>query len=286
MEMPKRLYLRAGEVPALFGLDRSTSEWALHDRLTRGEDGGAGDYGRWQGRLMVPIMTGICEDHLLRNEGVLEPQDVVGSGIMPTKAWRIAPKLETGGRPSVLVVTQRSQATLREWREPDAIPPKARCRYEAIAAAYDIDDVIVGVLVDGYSTQLYHVHVPQARRDEIRERCLSFIADVREGNEPDIDFGADEQAIRRGIAITRVDAASGQVEALIAERARLANDRIPPDAIVKRIDARMREIDTNLIHLAGPAMRLETERHIVAVERDARQNTKVVVAEKAPAPLF
>lgn len=284
--MAKRLYLRAGEVPALFGLDRSTSEWALYDRLSTGQDNGAGDYGRWQGRLMVPIMHGICEDHSLKNEGVLEPQDFVASGIMPSRAWKIGPKMETGGRSSILVVTQRTAATLREWKEPATIPAKARCRYEAVAAAYDIDDVLIGVLVDGYSSQLYHVHVPAARREEIRERCLSFINDVKDGNEPEIDFGADEGAIRKGIAITRVEAAAEHVEELISERARLVNERIPADTTLKRVDARLREIDTNLIHLAGPAMKLETDKHIVAVERDNRQVAKVTVVDKAPAPLF
>jgi len=284
--MAKRLYLRAGEVPALFGLDKSTSEWALYDRLTRGEDNGAGDYGRWQGRLMLPIVHGICEDHLLKNEGALEPQDCAPSGIMPSKAWRIGPKMETGGRSSVLVVTQRSQATLREWKEPGTMPAKARCRYEAIATAYDMDDVLVGILVDGYSTQLYHVHVPAARREEIRQRALAFVEDVRAGNEPDIDFTADDQAIRKGIAITRVEAASEQVDQMIAERARLINERIPADTVVKRVDARLREIETNLIHIAGAAMKIETGTHIVAVERDSRQVAKLTIVEKAPAPLF
>ena len=43
--MAARLYLRTGEVPALFGLDASKSEWALWNALRNGEDGGAGDYG-------------------------------------------------------------------------------------------------------------------------------------------------------------------------------------------------------------------------------------------------
>lgn len=284
--MAKRLYLRAGEVPALFGLDRNTSEWALHERLTSGEDNGSGDYGRWQGRLMVPIMHGICEDHSLKNEGALEPKDCTASGIMPSKAWRIGPKMETGGRSSIMVVTQRASTTMREWKEPSAIPAKAKCRYEAIAAAYDMDDVLIGVLIDGYSTQLYHLQVSAERRAEIRERCLAFIEDVKAGNEPDIDFGSDAASIRKGIAITRVEAASGQVEGLITERARLINEKIPADATLKRVEARIREIETNLIHLAGPAMRLETEKHIVGVERDNRQVPKVTVVDKAPTPLF
>ena len=284
--MAARLYLRSGEVATLFGLDASQSEWALHEKLRSGEDTGAGDYGRWQSRLMQPIMQGVCEDHSLRAEGELKPQDCKCPIIMPSRAWNVGPKMETGGRPSILVVGQRTGASMREWKEPEAMPAKARMRYEAIATAYDVEDVLVGVLVDGYTSQVFHVRASAERRAEIKARCEAFVADVIAGNEPDIDFGSDEKAVRKGIAITRVEAAAELVEGLLAERVRLVNDRIPADAALKRIEGRLREIDTNIIHLAGAAARLETPAHIIAVERDGKGNPRVVVAEKAPTPLF
>lgn len=285
--MEPRLYLRTGEVPALFGLDTHKSEWALWNDLREAVDNGAGDYGKWQSRLMVPIMTGVAEDHGLKVEGALDPRgDDVSKTIMPPKAWRVAQSMRTNGRPSVLVVTQRGDATLREWKEPGTMPAKSLLRYEAIATAYGVDDVLVGVLVDGYSSRLYHVHTTSERRTQISERVAEFIENVAHDNEPEIDFGTDQRAIRSGIAVSKVEAAAETVEQMIGERTRLLAERAPADATLKRIDQRMRQIDNNLIHMAGQTGRIEVGTKIIVIERDAKNTPRVNIIDKGAAPLF
>lgn len=284
--MTARLHLRTGEVPALYGLDPNKSEWALWNECIEGEDKGAGDYGKWQSRLMVPIMTGICEDHRIKVEGPLDPHETKCTAIMPPRAWKVAPSLLSEGRPAILVVAQRTEASLREWKEPNIMPNKSLMRYRAIAAAHDISDVLVGVLVDGYSSRVYHVHATEESRKDIRTKCEAFIEKVRTEDEPDIDFGIDAAAIRSGKVVSKVEAAAESVEALIAERAKLLSEKAPVDAQIKRIDARMKQIETNLIHMAGSDGLLEVGSKIVLIERDGRGTPKITVVDRAPTPLF
>lgn len=284
--MAARLYLRTGEVPALYGLDASKSEWALWNALTEGEDQGAGDYGKWQSRLMVPIMTGIAEDHRIKVQEPIDPHSTKCTAIMPPKSWRVAPSVASGGREAVLVVTQRAESTLREWKEPGTMPPKTLMRFKAVAAAHDISDVLIGVLVDGYSSRVFHVHVPDEERAEIRRRSEEFVAKVAAGEEPDIDFGMDERAIRAGKTIAKVEMAAEAVGALIDERAKLIAERAPVDASIKRIEVRMRQIDTNLIHVAGPDGRIEVGQRMVIIERDGKGTPRVTVVDRAPSALF
>lgn len=284
--MAARLFLRTGEIPALFGLDANKSEWALWNALQNGEDGGAGDYGKWQSRLMVPIMQGIAEDHRIQIGAPIDPHSTKCEAIMPPRSWHVAPSMLSGGRPALLVVTQRTDASLREWKEPGQMPDRSLMRFRAIAAAHDVADVLVGVLVDGYSSRLYHVTAGDDLRSAIRQRAESFVADVRDGIEPDLDFGTDERAIRSGAAVAKVEAAVESVDALLDEKARLVSDRAPIDAQMKKIEARMRQIDTHLIHMAGKSGKLEVGNRLVVVERDAKGTAKVKVIEKAAAPLF
>jgi len=284
--MVARTYLRTGEVPALFGLDSNKSEWALWNELQNGADSGAGDYGRWQGRLMVPIMQGIAEDHGIKVETHMDPHSTTSGVIMPPRCWRVAPSMASRGRPALLVVAQRTEASLREWKEPGTIPNKSLMRYRAIAAAHDIEDVLVGLLVDGYSSRLFHVTADDATRQEIRTRVEDFIQTVISGEEPDIDFASDAVAIRAGKTVAKVQAAAESVDTLLDERARIMVERAPVDATVKRLEVRLRQIDTNLIHLAGSDGRLESGGRMVVVERDGRGNPKVSVIDKAPAALF
>lgn len=284
--MAARLFLRTGEVPALFGLDANKSEWALWNALQNGEDGGAGDYGKWQARLMVPIMQGIAEDHHIRIGAAIDPHSTKCEAIMPPRCWQVAPSILSGGRPAVLVVSQRTEPSLREWKEPGQMPDRSLMRFRAIAAAHDVGDVLVGILVDGYSSRLYHVVAGDDLRKNIRARAEAFVADVRDGIEPDLDFGTDERAIRSGMAVAKVDAATENVDALLDEKARLIGDRAPVDAQMKRIETRMRQIDTHLIHMAGATGKLDVGNRLVIVERDGKGTAKVKVIEKAPAPLF
>lgn len=284
--MAKRLYLRTGEVPALYGLDPSNSEWKLWNTLQEGDDSGAGDYGKWQSRLMVPIMTGICEDHRIKAQEPLDPHSTKCTAIMPPRSWLVAPSMISGGRPAVLVVSQRTEGSLREWKEPGIMPNKSLMRYRAIAAAHDVEDVLVGLLVDGYSSRVYHIQASAEERAEIRSRAEQFIETVVSGEEPDIDFGMDEAVIRSGRAVTKVDVAAESVGTLLDERTRLIADKAPVDASLKRIESRMRQIDTNLIHVAGASGRLEVGQRLVVVERDKKGTPRVSVIDKGPTALF
>lgn len=284
--MASRTFLRTGEVPALYGLDARRSEWALWNTLSKGEDTGMGDYGRWQSRLAVPIMQGIAEDHGINVQTAVDPHTSTCPAIMPPRCWRVAPSMLTDGRDAVLVVVQRTEAAMREWKEPFAMPEKSRLRHQAIAAAHDVGEVLIGVLVDGYSSKLFRVSADEARRAEIRRRCELFVQDVIDGIEPDIDFGADERAIRKGDAVKKVEAVAGDVQSLVDERRKLEGERAPADAKLKGIEARIRQIDTNLIHIAGATGKIDVATCLVVVDRDARGNPKVKVVDKQAAPLF
>lgn len=283
----KRLYLRAGEVATLFGEDTSRTEWQLWRDMTDGVDQGIGEYGRWQSRLAVPVMQGIAEDHRLKVERSLGPEDLGAHAvIMPPRAWLLAPNMTTEGRPAVLVVQQRTGGSLRDWKAPDRMPPKHLRRHLAIATAYGVQDVLLGILVDGYSSDLYRVTASEAQRDEITMRAADFIRLVETGEEPDIDFSADQGAVRQGITIARTQASTDQVEALLNERATIIARQQPLELAVKQNDQRLRTIDTTLIHMAGPEGRLQVGTRLVAVTRDGRNNPKVSVVDTAAAPLF
>jgi hypothetical protein len=284
--MTPRLYLRSGEVPVLYGLDSAKSEWALWNELRKGQDTGAGDYGRWQGRLMVPIMQGIAEDHGLKIETHVDPHSTRSEAIMPPRCWRIAPSMTSRGRPAIMVVSQRTESSLREWKEPGTMPNRSAMRYRAIAAAHDVEDILVGILVDGYSSRLFHLSVEADERKEIRRRAEEFIEKVRNDDEPDLDFSADAVSIRAGKAVAKVQAAAESVDALLDEHARIVSDRAPVDASLKRMAERLRQIDTALIHMAGPDGRLEVGDRIVVVERNAKNVPTVKVISKAPSSLF
>ena len=100
-----RDYVRAGEVAAILGLDTKASPWTVWNRMTDDvEENDIGDRSRWQGRLAADIAAGIAKDHGLSIQKALDP--VVGEGIMPPRAWEIAPSTKTKGKPAVLVVMQ------------------------------------------------------------------------------------------------------------------------------------------------------------------------------------
>lgn len=283
----KRLYVRAGEVATLFGEDTSRSEWQLWRDMTDGQDTGVGEYGRWQSRLAVPVMQGIAEDHRLKVERALGPDDIgPGCAIMPPRAWLLAPNMATEGRPAILVVQQRTGGSLRDWKAPDRMPPKHLRRHMAIATAYGLRDVVLGVLVDGYSSDIYRISAEQEQRDEIAKRVAEFVRLVETGEEPDIDFTGDETAVRQGLAVTRTEASTEILEGLLNERAGLMARQQPMEVGLKQIAQRLRTIDTTLIHMAGADGRLQVGTRLVAITRDGRNNPKIDVVDTAAAPLF
>lgn len=284
--MTVRKYLRASEVPILFGLDKNMSEWALWNSLREGQSSGIGDYGRWQARLMTPIMQGIAEDHGLRIERALEPAGCAYQKIMPPRAWEVAPNLLTNGERAALVIQQRSEASLREWKEPDNMPEKARMRYKAIATAFDVPRIIVGILVDGYGSRIYHVQADEIAKKGIRDRIDQFISDVENDEEPEIDFTKDATSIRSGATVAKAEASADRINEILTERAALLMERPPADANLKRIESRLKEIDTLIIHIASKSGKIDTGDQLVTIERDGKGTPKVTVVNKKPMSLF
>lgn len=284
--MTKRTYLRTGEVPALFGLDNSKSEWALWNDLVTNQSKPAGEYGKWQARLMTQIMQGISEDYKLKIEGFAEPHSTKDENILPPKSWRVAPSMSSNGHEALMVVTQRTESSLREWKEPYTIPPKDLMRFKSIAVAHEVDYIFVGVLVDGYSSKLFIVKTDSEERQNIKKRVADFIEDVKNGIEPDIDFSLDEMAVRKGVSVKKVEMSQETINNLAKERFSLISEKVPLDASIKRIDSRIREIDTMLIAVAGKETKIDADKYLVVVERDAKNNPKVTIVDKAPPTLF
>lgn len=284
--MAKRLFLRAGEVPVLYGLDSSKSEWALWTELVDGKDNGSGDYGKWQARLMTQIMVGICEDHGLKVEQSIDPHSTKFPEIMPPKAWIIKPSIKSNGKPALLVVGQRTAGSMREWKEPSTIPNKSLMRYKAICAAHNISEILIGFLIDGYSSQLFHVHASEEDMNDIRQKAKAFIETVKNGDEPDIDFNADAVSIRKGDVVQKTEISTEAILERIKERETLIAERAPIDTRVKHIDARISQIDTFLILAAGKDQKIQVGNHFVTIVRDKKGAARVTIIDQKPADLF
>lgn len=282
--MTSRLFIRASEVPTLYGENKKQSEWALWNDMIKNVERPLDEFGLWKSRLQIPIMTGICEDHKLAITDVLSSANAASlTGIMPPKAWSLKATTRTENEPAVLVIDQRSTPSLREWRIPDKMPPKALRRLKAIAVAYNVQRVMLGLLIDGYSSQLYSISVSDEEAAEMKERVAAFVERVKNQDEPDLDFDLDEKAIRSGtgINVTKINASNDAVENLIAERSGLQAENIPLEARVKAISTRIRAIDTMLIGIAGETNKIETSSHIVTLTRNAAGACSVVVTNKA-----
>ncbi len=279
--MTTRTYLRAGEVPTLYGENSRQSDFQLWNELVAGEERDMSEGGIWKGRLSAEIMKGICDDHALKGQSALDPREAAATtGVMPSKGWRISANNRTGGKEAVLVVDIRASTTMREWHEPDRMPAKALRRYKAIAYAYGVEKVVVGVLVDGYSSQLFVVTLSAAERDEMKVRIDAFLQSVVEGEEPDLDLDRDARLIRTGAAVQKVQASAEQVDALSAERIDLLQKLVPAQAAVKQHEGRISQIDTSLIAMAGTKEKLETPAHVVDITKDAKGNRRVTVVKK------
>jgi len=124
--MTTRTYLRAGEVPTLYGENSRQSDYQLWNEMMAGEERDMSEGGIWKGRLATEIMKGICDDHALKNQAALNPREAAAdTGVMPSKAWTIAPSMRTEGKDAVLIVDIRASTTMREWHAPDKMPAKA-----------------------------------------------------------------------------------------------------------------------------------------------------------------
>lgn len=279
--MTTRTYLRAGEVPTLYGENSRQSDYQLWNDLIAGEERDMTEGGIWKGRLAAEIMKGICDDHALKGQAPLDPREAAAAtGVMPSKGWRISPSTRTDRQEAVLVVDIRPSTTMRDWHEPDRMPAKALRRYKAIAFAYGVEKVVVGVLVDGYSSQLFVVSLSQDERAEMKVRVDAFLQSVVDQEEPDLDFDRDSRLIRTGAAVQKIEASAEQVDALSAERIDLLQKLVPAQTAVKQHEGRISQIDTTLIAMAGTKEKLETPAHVVDITKDAKGNRKVTVVKK------
>ena len=279
--MTTRNYLRAGEVPTLYGDNSRQSDYQLWNELMAGEERDMSEGGIWKGRLASEIMKGICDDHALKAGAALSPRDAAAAtGVMPSKAWPLAPSLRTEGRDAVLIVDIRASTTMREWQAPDRMPAKALRRYKAVAFAYGVECVVVGVLVDGYSSQLFVVSLSAEERAEMKERVDAFLQSVIDGEEPDLDMDRDARQIRSGAAVQKVAASAEQVDQISTERIDLVKKLVPAKTQVGQYEARISQIDTMLIAMAGTKEKLETPAHVVDITRDAKGTPKVTVVKK------
>jgi hypothetical protein len=275
------MYLRAGEVPTLYGENSKQSDYQLWTELVAGDERDMTEGGVWKGRLSSAVMKGVCEDHALTSLVALEPRDAAArSGVMPSKAWTLRPSNRTDGKDAVLVVDIRASTTMRDWQAPDRMPAKALRRYKAVAYAYGVEKVVVGVLVDGYTSQIYVVSLSQDEATEMRRRVDAFLRLVSDNEEPDLDLDLDSRQIRSGAAVQKVQASAEQVDALAAERVEIVKKVAPLRTQIGQHENRLVQIDTMLIGMAGTKEKLETPATVVAITRDAKGNAKVAVTRK------
>lgn len=237
--------------------------------------------GIWKARLSSDIMKGICHDHAVKTLAPLDSQEAAAStGVMPSKAWTVVPSQRTDQKNAVLVIDIRASATMRDWHQPHTMPAKTLRRYKAVAFAYGVEKVIVGILVDGYSSQLYVVTLTPEERDEMKRRVEAFLLLVEKGEEPDLDFDLDSRQIRSGAAVQKIAYSAEQVDALSTERLGIVKALAPLKTQVGQHEGRLSQIDTMLIAMAGTKEKLETPAHVIDIARDAKGTPKVTVVQK------
>ena len=274
-----REYLKAGEVAAIFGLDSRTSEWAIWNRLSEDEEEkNIGDRGRWQGRLASEIAAGIAKDHGITISGALSPK--VEHGIMPPRAWEISPSSKTNGKPGAMIVQQRTQASMFGWQAPDKVSEKTLMRLQATAIAYGYDFVYLGILVDGYRSELYRFEVTKEAKDTIIAKVEEMIKMVREDDEPVVDYDADRTAIREGKTTVKAEASGEAIEKLLVERddktAKMKNFDNQSKTLKKRID----QIESMIISAIAENTTIDTGGRIVGVERNKQDKLVLKVTHK------
>ena len=275
-----RDYVRAGEVAAILGLDTKASPWTVWNRMTDDvEENDIGDRSRWQGRLAADIAAGIAKDHGLSIQKALDP--VVGEGIMPPRAWEIAPSTKTKGKPAVLVVMQRIQSAMFGWEAPDRIPEKQLMRYLATAIAYGHEDVYVGILVDGYRSELYRATLDDEMRAKIVEGVADMIRMAVEDDEPVVDYDVDKGAIREGKVSVKAEASGDTVNALIDERETKKAEIDSLKARQKPLEKRIEQIDNMVMTMIPKGSTIDTGTRIVGVEEKSGGKLALKIAKKS-----
>ena len=275
-----RDYVRAGEVAAILGLDTKASPWTVWNRMTDDvEENDIGDRSRWQGRLAADIAAGIAKDHGLSIQKALDP--VVGEGIMPPRAWEIAPSTKTKGKPAVLVVMQRIQSAMFGWEAPDRIPDKQLMRYLATAIAYGHEDVYVGILVDGYRSELYRATLDEDMRTKIVEGVADMIRMAVEDDEPVVDYDVDKGAIREGRVSVKAEASGDTVNALIDERETKKAEIDSLKARQKPLEKRIEQIDNMVMTMIPKGSTIDTGTRIVGVEEKSGGKLALKIAKKS-----
>lgn len=274
-----REFVRAGEVAAILGLDSKVSEWAIWNRMTEDEDDGdMGDRSRWQGRLASEIASGVAKDHGLKIQKALEPK--VGNGIMPPRAWEISPNVRTEGKPSILVVMQRTQQSLFGWEAPEKVPEKAACRFLATGIAYEYEYVHVGILIDGYRSELYRIKIEPTERDKIISKVQEMIEMVRTDDEPVVDYDADRSAILEGKAMVKTQATSEVIAELIKEHEAKKSEKTTHDNKSKTLKQRIDQIESIIIASMPAEKNMDIGDKILSAEKNAKGKMVLTITTK------
>lgn len=270
-----RDYVLAGEVAAILNLDTKQSPWAVWNKMTFQEDDRhIGEQGRWQGRLASEIARGIAKDHDLKIEAVLAPE--ANNGIMPPRAWKLAPSIRTGGKSAILIVQQRTQQMMFGWKSPEGVPQKQAMRLYAAAIAHGAEHVLMGVLVDGYRSEIYHLELTGDIEARITHAVADMVRAAREDDEPVVDYDLDRAAIRSGTVPTKAKASLQHIKSLLAERDAITSELNRLKGEVRPHEARRDTINTMLIHMIEQSGSLDLGNQIVSVgEANGKKTLKV-----------
>lgn len=279
-----RQTIHAGELLAVLGRDTKLTRWQLWDQIKHDEDRASSDYAIWQSRLAEHIARGIAEDYGLTIEGIsaADPANCITS----PKAWRIKAHEITFGRPAVLIVNQKNSQAMRDWCLPDKMSEKEEIRLEAVATAHNVDIVLLGTLVDGYTGQLFHRQVDEAQRDEHKASISDFLESIRQDIEPDFDIIADRAALRDGrVSTARADMSQDIMRNLVEERDKLLSKKVELEINLKPVAERIDQIDTLLI--AGATEKpIDIGSHIIRIETNKAGRKTLKIENKGKISLF
>ena len=281
--MMKRTAIRPSEVSILYGISKKVTEWQLWQRMCDGDNEGPGEFGRWTARLAEPIAAGIIADHGLVEDTTANPKS--SELILAPRLRILRPSLHTNGKPAGLVTTIRNSAGMFGWKEPGTMPERNQIQLRAIAAAYELDHIYYGVLVDGYTSQLYHYQTNAEERAELLERVERFIDLVVKDEEPEIDFTLDASAVRRQPKAIKAQASNKEIEAVATEYAENQRNLAKAKNEVKPLENRHNELTAIILHMIGERDLIETERYVISATSE-RGTRSVKITDKAPPALF
>lgn len=272
-----RKHIKASELLAILGKDTKNSEWTVWNRMTEEEQNSAGDYARWQSRLSGNIMQGICKDHDLKCEGVIESNPE--NGVIPPRAWKISANTRSNGRDSIVIVTQKTGQQLYGWQAPSSLPERQRMRLLATAIAYDVDHVFYGVLVDGYRSELYSYFVDPEEKEEAQKAITEIIRMVVEDDEPAPDYEIDRSAIREGKG-AKAEATKESINEIVSELDELMLEAKKLESRLKPIKEEIDKKSTILIHLVSSAGTIDCGDKILSIETTASGKKKLKITPK------